>query len=201
MFFSPANTYSRWNRFGSHRLGSWARLRAVSSVARKPWVQHLPSRRLPLIALSGESKAQSSLPWTRNFKMELTGVQHHIRNRLVSKLPLDIWPRDDVHSLHCVNFLRQQATCHGDITLQGTDDFLHFSKNNGHKCRDNDALVDWVSGWDWRGHRKWISDKYGLEWEGFRTESVELIFREYEVVQVSGLLFWWSWRIFDMDIS
>jgi len=88
---------------------------------------------------------------------------HHIRNRLVSKLPLDVWPRDDVHSLHCVNFLRQQATCHGDITLQGTDDFLHFSKNNGHKCRDNDALVDWVSGWDWRGHRKWISDKYGLE--------------------------------------
>ncbi|KAH8658129.1 hypothetical protein BX600DRAFT_439298 [Xylariales sp. PMI_506] len=87
---------------------------------------------------------------------------YHVRNRLISKLPLDAWPRDDVHSLHCIDFLRQQVLCHGDVTLQGTDDFLHFSKNPGHSCRDTNAIRGWVEERNWAGHAKWIENMYGV---------------------------------------
>ncbi|KAF1971707.1 hypothetical protein BU23DRAFT_555875 [Bimuria novae-zelandiae CBS 107.79] len=70
-------------------------------------------------------------------------------------------PRDDKHTLHCINYIRQQIMCHSDTTLGGTDD-VHYSLNKGHQCRDYEAVVRWTKNHEWTGHEKWIEKMYGL---------------------------------------
>ncbi|ETS86481.1 hypothetical protein PFICI_00309 [Pestalotiopsis fici W106-1] len=145
-------------RKSSNSTKFWMDLQATSGIVSVPteWALGLgfsPSRQSP------------ETPGHSIYQLDMYHSLHclyHIRNRLMSKLPLDVWPRDDVHSLHCVDFLRQQILCHGDTTLQGTDDFLHFAKNPGHLCRDTQAIRTWVEERNWAGHGKWIEDKYGV---------------------------------------
>ncbi|KAF7538385.1 hypothetical protein G7054_g2960 [Neopestalotiopsis clavispora] len=136
----------------------WSDLQATSGIISVPteWALGLgfsPSRESP--ETPGHSIYQLDMYHSLH-------CLHHIRNRLISKLPLEAWPRDDVHSLHCIDFLRQQVLCHADTTLQGTDDFLHFAKNPGHQCRDTQAIRTWVEERNWAGHAKWIEETYGV---------------------------------------
>lgn len=55
--------------------------------------------------------------------------------------------------------------CHSDMTLQATSDYLHFSQNNGHQCRDHDAIKDWIKRHQWKGHRKFLESEFGAKFK------------------------------------
>lgn len=63
-------------------------------------------------------------------------------------------PRSDSHTLHCLDYIREQLMCLSDITLQGTTgNFLDgFTKNNGHQCRNTDEIIAWAKKHRWDGH-------------------------------------------------
>ncbi|KAL2061463.1 hypothetical protein VTL71DRAFT_6840 [Oculimacula yallundae] len=86
---------------------------------------------------------------------------YRIRNKLTSNLTLEQWPRDDEHTLHCLDYLREQLMCNADLTLEGTDDLLHFNKTSGHICRSNEAIVQWASEYHWSGHREYLLNTTG----------------------------------------
>jgi len=88
-------------------------------------------------------------------------LQYRIRNRLISELPIAEWPRDDEHTLHCLDYIREQLMCHGDVLLEGTDDYISFKKNHGHQCRDFDAIQGWALAHNWPGHREFLATVVG----------------------------------------
>lgn len=89
--------------------------------------------------------------------------KYRLRNKLTSEKSLEAWPRNDQHTLHCLDYLREQLMCNADLTLEGTDDLLHFNKNSGHVCRSNDAVASWAAAHHWDGHRKFLVDTTGYE--------------------------------------
>ncbi|XMA12778.1 hypothetical protein WAI453_005569 [Rhynchosporium graminicola] len=86
---------------------------------------------------------------------------HRIRNKLTSDASLQEWPRNDEHTLHCLDYLREQLMCNADLTLEGTDDLLHFNKTSGHICRDKDAIMLWAKVHHWEGHREFVTKTMG----------------------------------------
>lgn len=89
--------------------------------------------------------------------------QYRLRNKLTSHAPLEEWPRDDEHTLHCLDYMREQLLCNSDLTLEGTDDLLHFNKNSGHVCRSNDAITAWAVAHHWNDHRQFLKDTQNYE--------------------------------------
>lgn len=83
---------------------------------------------------------QSSIHVQRSESM-LT--QHRLRNKLTSDLSLQQWWWNDQHTLHCLDYIREQLMCNADLTLQGTDDLLHFNKTSGHVCRSWESIMRW----------------------------------------------------------
>jgi hypothetical protein len=53
--------------------------------------------------------------------------------------------------------------CNADLTLEGTDDLLHFNKNSGHVCRNSDAVTGWAAEHHWDGHRQFLIDTEGYQ--------------------------------------
>ncbi|KAL2071926.1 hypothetical protein VTL71DRAFT_13161 [Oculimacula yallundae] len=88
---------------------------------------------------------------------------HRIRNKLTSELSLQEWPRNDEHTLHCLDYLREQLMCNADLTLEGTDDLLHFNKTSGHVCRNYNAIMEWAKAHHWAGHRAFVTKSTGYE--------------------------------------
>jgi len=83
--------------------------------------------------------------------------------KLTSSASLSEWPRNDEHTLHCLDYVREQLFCNADLTLEGTDDLTHFNKNSGHVCRNNDSIMEWALKYNWDGHRKFVHDTLGVE--------------------------------------
>ncbi|KAE9364266.1 hypothetical protein N431DRAFT_473862 [Stipitochalara longipes BDJ] len=93
---------------------------------------------------------------------------YRIRNRLIAQHPKTT---TDGHTLHCVDYLREQIMCHGDIILQATDNFIGFGDLSiGHQCRDHDALVSWTKKHEWKGHKKFLEEHNGIK---FKEEVVD----------------------------
>ncbi|KAH8884349.1 hypothetical protein GQ53DRAFT_880091 [Thozetella sp. PMI_491] len=95
---------------------------------------------------------------------------YRIRTQLVSNETTNLWISQehpngegpDNHTLHCIDYIRQSLICHADITLQGTEDFLHYSENSGHQCKDYGAIMNWVHKNLWMDHHIWLYKHYGL---------------------------------------
>ena len=55
-------------------------------------------------------------------------------------------PVDEIHTLHCIEFLRQSIMCHADTTIQTEAEYhrgiLAFGVE--YQCRNWSQLVDWV---------------------------------------------------------
>ncbi|RDW57827.1 hypothetical protein BP5796_12628 [Coleophoma crateriformis] len=88
---------------------------------------------------------------------------YRIRNLLTSSLSLEQWLRNDDHTLHCLDYLREQLMCNPDLLLQGTEDYVHFNVNHGHTCRNSDMITDWAKSHHWSGHRQYLIDTVGIE--------------------------------------
>ncbi|KAF7856950.1 hypothetical protein EAF04_009710 [Stromatinia cepivora] len=88
---------------------------------------------------------------------------YRLRNLLTSSLSLEEWPRNDEHTLHCLDYMREQLMCNSDLLLQATDDLILFKKNNGHVCRDSDAIMTWAIAHHWEDHRRYLKDTVGFE--------------------------------------
>ncbi|KAF3015041.1 hypothetical protein E8E14_010274 [Neopestalotiopsis sp. 37M] len=88
---------------------------------------------------------------------------YRLRNKLTSHAPLEEWPRDDEHTLHCLDYMREQLLCNSDLTLEGTDDLLHFNKNSGHVCRSSNAITAWAAAHHWNDHRQFLKDTQNYE--------------------------------------
>ncbi|TDZ32915.1 Phenylalanine aminomutase [Colletotrichum trifolii] len=89
---------------------------------------------------------------------------YRIRNRLISKVPLDKWPRDDIHTMHCLDHIRNDLMCNVDLSLSGSSEYISF--NHGHqgkKCRDLGAVQDWSRRNAWTGYRKYLVDVIGFD--------------------------------------
>lgn len=76
----------------------------------------------------------------------------------MSKLSPEQWQRDDDHTLHCIDYLRQYITCHSDLMLKASKDLTSFTKNNEHYCRDFGAVMSWVEEHSWSGYREWLEN-------------------------------------------
>lgn len=99
-------------------------------------------------------------PWSQSL---LIHFQYRLRNLLTSQLSLEEWPRNDEHTLHCLDYIREQLMCNADLTLEATDDLILFKINKGHVCRNSDAIMDWAISHHWDGHRKYLIDTVGFE--------------------------------------
>ncbi|KAH8651937.1 hypothetical protein BGZ60DRAFT_533807 [Tricladium varicosporioides] len=88
---------------------------------------------------------------------------YRIRNLLTSNLSLEAWPRNDHHTLHCLDYVREQLMCNPDLLLQGTKDLIQFNVNNGHRCRNSDMITDWAKSHHWSGHRQYLIDTEGFQ--------------------------------------
>lgn len=77
---------------------------------------------------------------------------------MISPDPLDELQRDDKHTLHCLDYIREELQCHSDITLQGSDEYIKFQNNNGHQCRDFEAITEWTAAHQWSGHQEYLDD-------------------------------------------
>src|ERR1700712_5421057 len=53
------------------------------------------------------------------------------------------------HTLHCVDYLRQAVMCQGDLTSVSTGKDLEFDHAPERKCRDFNALGNWVKDRMW----------------------------------------------------
>jgi Mycotoxin biosynthesis protein UstYa len=73
-------------------------------------------------------------------------------------LTLEEWPRDDEHTLHCLDYIKEQLMCNSDVVLQGTTDLTHFNISNGHLCRDSDLITDWSKAHHWQGYRQYLME-------------------------------------------
>jgi hypothetical protein len=72
----------------------------------------------------------------------------------------------DSHTLHCVDWIREQVMCHSDISLRATDDFITFGDlSHGHQCRDHDALVHWIAKYQWEGHKDYLEMHHGTKFK------------------------------------
>jgi hypothetical protein len=90
---------------------------------------------------------------------------YKIREHIFSPAPLNPNLREGSHTLHCIDYIRESLMCNADMTLQGTDNYLQYIKNNGHQCRDFAAVQGWVREHRWPGHRKYI-DEWAREHKG-----------------------------------
>ncbi|KAH8803546.1 hypothetical protein F5884DRAFT_904063 [Xylogone sp. PMI_703] len=81
---------------------------------------------------------------------------YRLRNKILSDTPIAETPRGHMHTLHCIDYIREQLMCHADMTLQGTDDYVHYINNKGYQCRDFSAIQTWVNEHKWPGHRTYI---------------------------------------------
>ncbi|TDZ32347.1 Phenylalanine aminomutase [Colletotrichum spinosum] len=89
---------------------------------------------------------------------------YRIRNRLISKVPLDKWPRDDIHTMHCLDHIRNDLMCNVDLSLSGSSEYISF--NHGHrgkKCRDLGAVQEWSRRNAWTGYREYLKDVIGFD--------------------------------------
>lgn len=82
----------------------------------------------------------------------LERIRHDINNMawLVEVDPI----RDDnepytVHTLHCVDYLRQSLMCQADLTLVSTEKTLEFDRTPPRMCRDFEAVRQWVFDHKW----------------------------------------------------
>lgn len=53
--------------------------------------------------------------------------------------------------------------CNADLVLEATEDLIMFKLNNGHTCRDSDAITAWALANNWEGHRQYVKDNKGFE--------------------------------------
>lgn len=88
---------------------------------------------------------------------------YRIRNKLTSSVSLDEWPRNDEHTLHCLDYIREQLMCHPDLMLDATEDMVHFDINPGHQCRNSDDITAWSIAHHWEGHRQFLIDTEGYQ--------------------------------------
>jgi len=88
---------------------------------------------------------------------------YRIRNKLTSSMSLEQWPRNDEHTLHCLDYIREQLMCHPDLMLDATEDMIHFDINPGHQCRSSDNITDWAIAHHWEGHRQFLIDTVGYQ--------------------------------------
>jgi hypothetical protein len=152
----------RWHSQPTKRLGEEA-LSGLTSVTRRCRTEHISGRRVPLDPLLGEQ-----FPLPRYFLLTQR-PQYRIRNRLLSG---EVVPNDDNHTLHCVDYLREQVMCHGDLTLESTKNYYTFDTNYGHSCRDHSALKEWIDRHKWAGHKEYIAENLGLK---FKESQVDMM--------------------------
>ncbi|KUJ15245.1 uncharacterized protein LY89DRAFT_735374 [Mollisia scopiformis] len=88
---------------------------------------------------------------------------YRLRNMLTSKLSLEAWPRNDDHTLHCLDYIREQLMCSPDLLLQGTVNLIHFNISKGHTCRNSEMITDWAKSHHWEGHRQFLIDTVGIQ--------------------------------------
>lgn len=99
-----------------------------------------------------------------NLWFSTTAEGHIVPNpKLADFKSLEQWPRNDDHTLHCLDYLREQLMCNPDLLLQGTDYYVHFNVNHGHTCRNSDMITDWAKSHHWSGHRQYLIDTTGIE--------------------------------------
>ncbi|KAL0944520.1 uncharacterized protein CTRU02_202407 [Colletotrichum truncatum] len=89
---------------------------------------------------------------------------YRIRNRLISKIPLEKWPRNDIHTMHCVDHLRNDLMCNIDVSLSGSAGFVSFNVH-GHdrQCRDMTAVQKWALEHSWPGYKSFLEDVVGYD--------------------------------------
>jgi len=117
------------------------------------------------------SQPQPDMPDQSIYQVDVFHSIHclyRIRNRLLANIAV---PNDDVHTLHCVDYLREQVMCHSDITLQATQDYIVYDTNIGHECRDHQALAKWVERYQWKEHKDYVSNHTGLRFKEAAADS------------------------------
>lgn len=53
--------------------------------------------------------------------------------------------------------------CNSDLLLEATDDLILFKINDGHLCRNSDAIMEWAIEHHWAGHRQHLIDTVGFQ--------------------------------------
>ncbi|KAK2054808.1 hypothetical protein LY76DRAFT_628684 [Colletotrichum caudatum] len=106
---------------------------------------------------------QTNLPSTINVFHSLHCL-YRIRNRLVSNITLDRWPRNAIHTVHYLDHIRNDLMCHADISLSGSDEFVSFNRHGqDQKCRDLAAIQRWAREHSWPGYSDYLQSVVGYD--------------------------------------